>query len=130
MKILGIGVDIENLERFRGLTIKKDGRFLNKIYAQNELKYCFSKKNPAPHLAARFAAKEAVIKAISGSYNKIFSVKDVTITNLANGAPVVKISKAFDSSARILISFSHCQDKAVAFAVIQKKATDKKFRKS
>ena len=119
MKILGIGVDIESVERFRGLTIKNDSRFLNKIYAQNELRYCLSKKNPAPHLAARFAAKEAVIKAMSGIRRKTISVKDVTIINLANGAPIVKISKVLDSRLRILISFSHCQDKAVAFAVIQ-----------
>lgn len=118
MKILGIGIDIENVERFRGLTIKKDSRFLNKIYTKNELKYCFSKKNPAPHLAARFAGKEAVIKAINGSYNKILSFKDITIANLDNGVPVVKISDIFDGGARILISFSHCQDKAVAFVVL------------
>lgn len=118
MKILGIGVDIENIERFRELTIKNDSRFLNKIYNKNELKYCFSKKNPAPYLAARFAGKEAVIKAMSGISNKKFSVKDVTITNLAKGAPVVKIPNTLDGDARVYLSLSHCQDKAVAFAVI------------
>lgn len=121
MKILGIGVDIENLDRFQGLTIESDSQFLNKIYTKNELKYCFSKKNPAQHLAARFAGKEAVIKAMNGSYNKIFSVKDIVITNMDNGAPVVKMPNVFDRSASIHISFSHCEDKAVAFAVIQEK---------
>ena len=81
MKILGIGVDIENVERFRWLNIKNDSRFLNKIYAKEELKYCFSKKNPAPHLAARFAGKEAVIKAMNGISNKKLSVNDIIKSN-------------------------------------------------
>jgi len=119
MKILGIGVDIESVERFRGLTIKKDGRFLNKIYTKNELEYCFSRKNHAQHLAVRFAGKEAVIKATSGISNKIFSVKDINIINTDNGSPVVKMPKAF-GGARVHISLSHCQDKAIAFVVVDR----------
>lgn len=119
MKILGIGVDIESVERFRGLNIKSDSGFLNKIYAKEELKYCFSHKDPAPHLAARFAGKEAVIKAMSGIYHKTLSVKDIIIINKDSGAPAVKKPKMFNGDTRIHISFSHCEDKAVAFVIIQ-----------
>lgn len=119
MKILGIGVDIESVARFQGLTIENDSRFLNKIYRKDELTYCFSQKNPAQHLAARFAGKEAVIKAMSGSYDKICSINDVTIINRDNGAPIVKLPSTFVSNVSVHISFSHCQDKAVAFVVVQ-----------
>ncbi|KKU13877.1 MAG: 4'-phosphopantetheinyl transferase [Candidatus Magasanikbacteria bacterium GW2011_GWC2_45_8] len=117
MKILGIGVDIESVERFHGLTIKSDSQFLNKIYTKNELKYCFSHKKHAQHLAVRFAGKEAVIKAMNGVSGKIFSVKDINIINTDNGSPVVKISKIY-GNARVLISLSHCHDKAIAFVVV------------
>lgn len=119
MKILGIGVDIENVERFQGLTIKNDGRFLNKIYTKNELKYCFSRKNSAQHLAVRFAGKEAVIKALSKNCNKTLSIKEIVITNIDNGSPVVKIPYAFSGGVRMHISLSHCQNQAIAFVVIQ-----------
>ena len=119
MKTIGIGVDIENIERFNGLAIKRDSQFLNKIYTKDELKYCFSHKNPAPHLAARFAGKEAVIKAISKGFNKIISAKDVEITNAPGGTPSAKISHAPGRNLRVLISLSHCEDKAIAFAIIQ-----------
>lgn len=120
MKILGMGVDIESVERFRGLNVESDSGFLNKIYAKEELKYCFSKKDPAQHLAVRFAGKEAVIKAISGISNKVHAFKDIIIMNTKNGAPVVKIANKRKSNLSVHISFSHCKDKAIAFVIVSK----------
>ena len=57
-----IGVDIESISRFKNLKRDKSRHFLEKIFTQNELNYCFSKKVPSPHLAVRFAAKEAAEK--------------------------------------------------------------------
>jgi len=119
MKILGIGVDIENVKRFRGLDIKSDGRFLNKIYTKSELQYCFSRQNPAQHLAVRFAGKEAAIKALAGIGSKVVPVKDIQILNANNGSPAVKMPKAF-ANVHIHISLSHCQDKAIAFVIIDR----------
>ena len=55
-----VGVDIEDIGRFRKLDQKSSGVFLKKVYTKNELDYCFQKSVPAQHLAVRFAGKEAV----------------------------------------------------------------------
>lgn len=62
--IIGTGIDIEVVGRFEGKKLVTDSSFLEKIFTKNELSYCFSRSHSAQHLAARFAAKEAVIKAL------------------------------------------------------------------
>ena len=69
--MLGIGIDIEDINRFKKYSLKKDLDFLKTIYSENELEYCFSKKSPAKHLAVRFCAKEAFIKALPNFVNDI-----------------------------------------------------------
>ncbi|MFZ2863187.1 MAG: 4'-phosphopantetheinyl transferase superfamily protein, partial [Ignavibacteriaceae bacterium] len=61
--IIGIGIDIIEIDRIKESVNKFGGAFLNKIYTQNELDYCLAKFNKYQHLAARFAAKEAIYKA-------------------------------------------------------------------
>jgi len=70
---IGIGVDIEDVNRFTKLGGNK--AFLKKVFTQNELDYCFSKKVAAPHLAVRYAGKEAVVKALYNMGGHIASVK-------------------------------------------------------
>lgn len=69
--IVGIGVDIESIDRFRKHSKNRDSRFLQKIYTFSELSYCFSKKDPSFHLVARFAESEGfkvlLLKSIGGS---------------------------------------------------------------
>ena len=74
-----VGVDIEEISRFENKTIENDFHFLNKIYTENELDYCFSNAQPARHLAARFCAKEAVVKALSNILNKNLSYSQIEI---------------------------------------------------
>ena len=69
--MISVGVDIEEISRFAFKTLEKDSAFLNRIFTKNELDYCIKKANPAPHLTARFCAKEAVVKAMSNLYNKL-----------------------------------------------------------
>jgi holo-[acyl-carrier protein] synthase len=64
--IVGIGVDVTSLERIRGLGEKHGERFLRRIYTEVEREYCGAYRDPTPHLAARFAAKEATYKALGG----------------------------------------------------------------
>ena len=64
--IVGIGVDIAALDRIKGLLERHADRFLNRIFTEAEKAYCFGYKDPVPHLAARFAAKEAAYKALGG----------------------------------------------------------------
>ena len=111
MKEFGIGTDIENIERFKN----KEKHFLNKIFTKKELEYCFSKKNYAAHLAARFAGKEAVVKALSNIADADIGYNQIEIINNKKGVPIVKLDKF-----KIKLSLSHCKDKAIAFAIIEK----------
>jgi len=115
---LAVGVDIEDISRFDEFS--KDNHFLNKIYTEKEKEYCFSKKKPSQHLAVRFAGKEAVIKALSSLEYNFSNFKKIEISNSKNGVPNVKINLPEFEHINIAISLSHCEDKAIAFAVISK----------
>lgn len=115
MKDIAIGADIEAIERFVKLDLKKNKSFFDRFYTHREMEYCLSKSNPYPHLAVRFAGKEAVIKLISGFDEKI-SPNEIEILNDANGTPIVNINNKKLSHIKVIISLSHCKDKAIAFA--------------
>jgi len=114
----GIGVDIEDIRRFRKLNPDSDKGFLNRVFTKNELEYCFSKEDAAPHLTARYTGKEAVIKALSGICKPKLDYKDIEIFNNTNGVPMVKLKNKDFNKFGIKISLSHCKDKAVAFAIV------------
>ena len=111
MNIKGIGVDIEAVGRFRKLPYKSNRSFYGKIFTSAEMEYCLSKSDPYPSLAARFAGKEAVIKA--GGL-KLSDMRDIEILNDKTGQPNVKIKK---SKAAVLISLSHTKNYAIAFII-------------
>lgn len=116
---IGIGVDIENIDRFKE-KIKKGRSFLRKIFSKRELDYCLSKINPALHLAARYAGKEAVIKAISNlDINGLnyLDYKKIEIINNSKRVPLVKLININLSNIKFKISLSHSQDKALAFVI-------------
>ena len=98
MKIQSIGVDIEEIGRFKKMSYSRNRNFYEKIFTGGEIAYCLSKDDPYSHFAARFAAKEAVIKALGST---VYRVKGVEIVNNKNGAPLVKIKKL---NSKILIS--------------------------
>jgi len=114
----GIGVDIESIDRFAGLERTQDSSFLNKIFTQKELEYCFSKKMVAQHLAVRYCAKEAVVKALASLNRANLSYRDIEIVNEKSGVPEVRIEKPGFHDLQIKLSLSHCADKAIAFAVV------------
>lgn len=114
LNAVGIGTDIENISRFASIK-GRDDRFLRSFLTPGEIDYCFSKESPLPHIASRFAAKEAVIKALSGLSVHDASFKDIEITNDRHGAPSVKLKGRSD--LRVEVSLSHCEDKAVAIAL-------------
>lgn len=120
----GIGVDIEDVSRFRGLTAEKDARFLNKIFTEKEKGYCFSLARPEQHLAARFAGKEAVIKALSSLGMKKPVYRDIEILNNEKGGPGVTVLKKGYEGIHLLVSLSHSEGSAIAF-VIAVKPTEK-----
>lgn len=120
--IFGVGIDIIEIERIKSSIEKFDQIFLNKIFTKTELEYCESKKNKYQHFAARFAAKEAISKALATGWSKGFRWKDVDIYNEKSGMPNVKLHgnlKDFlgkDKSLKITIS--HSQHYVTCFAII------------
>ena len=89
MNIFGIGTDIVNVNRIRSIIKKKNNYFKNKIYTKLEIKVCDKRKDNIECFAKRFAAKEALFKAI-GLKNKLY-FKDVEIRNNSSGTPKFQI---------------------------------------
>lgn len=108
-----IGVDIEDISRFKD----KPQAFYERIFTPVELEYCLSKKNPAPHFAARFCAKEAVYKALSSAGIHEVLITQIEVYNDSNGCPRIRILNS-DNNYKINISLSHEKEKAVAFATL------------
>lgn len=117
-QILGIGIDITDINRFKTLNLSKNNRFLNKIFTMTEIDYCFSKKNVASSLATKFAAKEAVIKAFNNIKEKVNDYKKIEITNDSSGAPRVKLLYANIDNYQIMLSSSNEFENAIAVVVV------------
>lgn len=118
MEILGIGTDIIEIERI-ARAMEHNPRFGTRIFTAAELDYCVNRKSRYSHLAARFAAKEAVAKAIGRS----FSWQDVEILRESNGKPDVKLSGEAENVARgcrVMLSMSHSTNYATATAILVK----------
>ena len=99
MKIFGIGSDIVNIKRM-GTTLKKNGSaFKKRIFSKNEINYCDKKRKPYPFYAKRFAAKEALSKALGTGIRKGIYFKDIEILNDNFGKPSIKLK---GSTARFL----------------------------
>lgn len=113
--IIGTGVDIIEVARVEKTIARWGDHFLKRVFCPEEIAYCRRHKHPAQHFAARFAAKEAVLKAFGD--NGHIGWKDIVITNNAHGQPVCTYSdKKFNQ--KILISLSHTENYAVASATI------------
>jgi holo-[acyl-carrier protein] synthase len=123
--IIGIGIDIIEIERIKSSIDKFGDSFLSKIYTQNELDYCLAKHNKYQHLAARFAAKEAIYKALATGWEKDASWKSIEITNEPNGLPVAtffgKLKVFLSEDKDIKISLSHSDNYVACVAIIYKK---------
>lgn len=119
ISLIGVGIDVEDIDRFSKISIEKNKSFLEKIYTRAELKYCLSKKFPAPHLAVRFVAKEAVYKALQNILDqKTLNYNEIEIVKKKTGAPIAKIKYNKFKNFNILISLSHSKDIAMAIAMV------------
>lgn len=113
MAVKGSGIDIVEIKKLEK-TVKRWGKtFLERVYTAQELAYSQNKRHPLQHLAARFAAKEAVFKALGTSPS--LSFKDIEIVNDANGKPFCKIK---NKKTSIALSLSHTDNYAVACAIL------------
>jgi holo-[acyl-carrier protein] synthase len=122
--VIGIGIDIIEIDRIKKSVDGNGDKFLEKVYTPSELKYCLSKKNKYQHLAARFAAKEAIYKAISSNWDSELSWQDMEIVNTPNGMPEVKfkgnLEKFLSKDKDLKISMSHSRDYVTCVAIIYK----------
>jgi len=91
MKIFGIGTDIVNIKRIEKSLKKNNIAFKKKIYTKNEIIYCERKQNPYPFYAKRFAAKEALSKALGTGIRAGVNFKDIEVLNNKFGKPYFKI---------------------------------------
>ena len=115
---ISIGTDIEEISRFNDKIPGRDEKFFEKIFSSKEIEYCFSKGVPYQHLCARYCAKEAVVKALTGLGISDVYYSDIEITNLDNGFPIAKIQKYPDLD--IKVTLSHCKTYATATALVSK----------
>ena len=112
------GVDIIEIDRVKESIEQLGDKFLNRVFTDKEIEYCESRKNQKyQHYAARFAAKEAAFKAVSGQIDDKYNVcwKDFEVTNDEQGRPSIKLVGIDEKSIEnIDISISHCKKYAVA----------------
>jgi holo-[acyl-carrier protein] synthase len=122
--VFGIGVDIVEVARIADLIRSHGQRFLDRVYQPAEIEYCRSMRDPAPHFAARFAAKEAISKALGTGFAQRVSWRDIEVRKKASGEPFVVLhAGAADLAKRlnvqtVLVSLSHSQAYAVANALL------------
>ena len=118
--ILGIGNDIIEIERIRKSIDSHGVRMLSRLFTEKEQDYCLKHKDPVPHFAGRFSAKEAVVKALGTGFGEHVSWLDIEILNEPSGKPGVHFSAELGKKlggTTVLISISHCQLYVTAFAV-------------
>lgn len=116
------GTDIIEIERIKECVDELKETFINKIYTEKEKEYCESKKMAKyQHYAARFAAKEAIFKAISCELKDKYEItwQNAEIVNDENGRPKVNfINKQIENLESIEISISHCKEYAIANVIV------------
>ena len=91
MKIFGLGTDIVNIKRLEKILRRKNNSFKSRVFSKNEIIYCDKKKNPIPFYAKRYAAKEALSKALGTGIRKGINFKDIEISNNNFGKPYIKL---------------------------------------
>lgn len=123
--ILGVGIDIIEVARIRNSYERFGERFVNRILLPKEIEYCLSHKVPAPFLAARFAAKEAISKAFGTGIGAQLGWQDMEVGRKESGEPFVILhggGKTLLEERKgrvVLISLSHTQEHAAAVAILE-----------
>jgi len=123
--IVGTGVDISEVDRIQAALKRFGDRFLRRVFTPAEVRYCMGKPNAAERLAARFAAKEAGMKAIGTGLRHGITWHDVEILRLPGQRPVLQFhGKAAEFAARLSckrthLSLSHTKEQAIAYVILE-----------
>ena len=123
--IFGIGIDLVEVDRLRSSAIKFGDKFLNRIFTENEIKYCQTKFNSYQHYAVRFAAKEALLKAIGTGLRSGMTWHQIEIVNDTQAKPSIitygecqKFLQKLEIK-KIELSLSHTKDHGVAVVILE-----------
>ena len=125
MSVLGIGVDLVECARIERSLDRFGEKFLHRVFTGGEIEYSMSMKFPARHLAARFAAKEAVSKAFGTGIGKSMGWRDIDVHRKESGQPYVVLEggakqlAAERGASAVWLSLSHTEHHAVATVVIE-----------
>ena len=139
MEIAGLGTDIIECVRIRRMIEEHGELFLQRVYTEKEIRYCNSRRRATEHFAGRWAAKEAVLKALGTGWRRGISWRDIEIRNDFSGQPKVAVRGGAKEIAKklrlddVLISISHCRTCATATAIAvrgTKQRTEKKKAKT
>lgn len=123
--IVGIGVDLIEIERVKAAHKKHGQRFIDRLFTPAEAKYCLRKKDPYPSLAGRFAAKEAVIKAFSHGFGGRWKWTHIEVVRELSGKPTIKLSGIMEKlrTARkikaIHLTIAHSKRDATATVILE-----------
>jgi holo-[acyl-carrier protein] synthase len=123
--ILGTGLDLVEVARIADLAARHGDRFLKRVFTDAELAYCLPRAGRNAHLAGRFAAKEAVFKALGTGWSETISWKQIEVLPGPSGAPEITLARgalerlASLGGRRVHISITHTADLAAASAVIE-----------
>ena len=123
--VLGIGIDLVEVERIEESLARFGDRFLSRVYSEEERRYCMTKRKPAPSLAARFAAKEAASKALGTGINRGVAWRQIEVTRRPGEAPQLRLSaQAAERAermgvARIVLSLTHTDRQAQAMVLLE-----------
>ncbi len=124
MNLIGIGIDVVEVSRIKSSLDEFGEQFLTRIFTEAEQEYCRKQKRPELHLAARFAAKEAIAKAFGTGIGKEVGWLDMEINRRPSGEPEVRLSGAAADFAvargvrQVMVSLTHAKHYAAANAVI------------
>lgn len=122
--VRGVGTDIIECERVAGLLERQGDRFLESVFTEQERAYCMGMQNPVPHLAARFAAKEAVSKCFRTGIGEQFGWRSIEVIKGDREEPLIRLDERGQAllseigANEVLVSLSHTQIYGLAYAVL------------
>jgi len=122
--IFGIGTDIIEVKRMDKL-VSRGRQYLETIFSENEINYCETKAKRSEHYAARYAAKESILKALGTGWRGGLAYSDIEIINEESGKPQVfvrgEVKRYFDQHQirQTSISMSHSKEIAIAFVILE-----------
>lgn len=121
MNVSGIGTDIIEIERIREAIAKHGDAFIQRIFTSGELAYCKKYSDPMPQYAARFSAKESIVKALGCGFGDQIGWHDIDISHDKAGKPLVTFSAVARErfkNPKILLSMSHCKEYVSTVAIL------------